>query len=292
MGNRGSRCKGRGLRYRFIRPEDELFDDEQIQTEDFDGTTSDSYEKLIGWMIEMAENDQADLSSLAIVEHLTTVSAEKHKHSTTQLAPSIRSIPSIHQNSYEVPVRQHSFDSSCSSLNSRSSRSGEVLLNPKTRFRREMLSRQSTVGFSDDSEVPHNRIVSGSFDSDTDTNFRSPDTIMINNNIEETSFTNRLRHPLRKHQVCTTYRNYNTSFANLLNISSRKRSKSLMTMRKMLSETRNDEEITPTAEETVVKVLDNEMLDGNMADILYSIEALWPKAPKYLNWEQKGYSLS
>ncbi|XP_045184964.2 uncharacterized protein LOC123542970 [Mercenaria mercenaria] len=291
MGNHGSRRKARGLKCLYTRPDDDLSDDEHIPTEDFEGITPDSYDKFLAWMVEMAENDEADLSSPAFVEHLTTVCAEKHKQSTTQLAPSIRSIPSIRQNSLEVPVRQHSLDSSNSSRYSRSSRSREDLLHPKTRFRRAMLSRQSTVDFSDDGDIQHDPTVGGSFDSDTDTNFLSPDTVMLNN-IGETSFTNRLRPPLRKNQSCTTYRNYNTSIADLLNAGSRKKSKSLMTMRKMLSETRNDDEITPITEETVVKVLDNEMLDGNMADILYSVEALWPKAPKYLNREQKGYSFS
>lgn len=240
----------------------------------------------------MAENDDADLSSPAFVEHLTTQCAEKVHQSTAHLAPSSRSIPSIRQNSLEVPVRQHSLDSSNSSRYSRSSRSREDLLHPKTRFRRAMLSRQSTVDFSDDSDAPRDTMGAGSFDSDTDTNYLTPETILIND-IGETSFTNRFRPPLRKNQSCTTYRNYNTSIADLLNLSSRKKSKSLMTMRKMLSETRNDEDIiTPITEETVVKVLDDDMLDRNMADILYSVEALWPKTPKYLSHDQKGYSFS
>lgn len=245
----------------------------------------DSYDKFIAWMIEMAENDEADLSSPAFVEHLTSVCAEKHQQTTARLATSVRSIPSI-RHSLDVPERQHSLDSCSSSKYSRSTRSREDLLNPKTRFRRAMLSRQSTVDYSDDSDAPVDAIGGSSFDSDSDTNFLNPDTILMNN-IGETSFTNRLRPPLRKNQSCTTYRNYSTSISDLLNVGSRKKSKSLMTMRKMMSETKNDDEITPITEETVVKILDNDFLDGNMADILYSVEALWPKNPKFLHKEGK-----
>ncbi|XP_060553578.1 uncharacterized protein LOC132714686 [Ruditapes philippinarum] len=291
MGNHSSKRKSRGLKCRYRNPDDELSEDEQIP-EDFEGTTPSSYDKLLAWMVEMAENDDADISSPAFIEHLTTQCAEKVHQSTAQLAPSTRSIPSKRQNSLDVPIRQHSLDSSNGSRYSRSSRSREDLLHPKTRFRRAMLSRQSTVDFSDDSDSPRDPMGAGSFDSDTETNYLSPETILIND-IGETSFTNRFRPPLRKNQSCTTYRNYNTSIADLLNVGSRKKSKSLMTMRKMLSETRNDEEIiTPITEETVVKVLDDDILDRNMADILYSVEALWPKPPKYLSQEHKGYSFS
>lgn len=231
----------------------------------------------------MAEHDDGELrSSPQFVEHLTTVCADKQEQATNRPMSSTRSIPSIRQHSLEVPTRQYSLDSSCSSRNSRSSRSREDLLHPKQRFRRAMLSRQSTVDYSDDSDAPGDGMGGASFDSDTDPQFSNSDTMLIND-IGETSFTNRLRPPLRKNQSCTTYRNYSTSIGDLLNVNSRKKSKSLMTMRKMMSETRNDDEITPITEETVVKILDDDMLDRNMADILYSVEALWPKAPKFLD---------
>ncbi|XP_053392590.1 uncharacterized protein LOC128555126 [Mercenaria mercenaria] len=284
MGNYGSRRKGRRLKCRYSRSEDELSDDKDIPTEYFGGITPDSYDKLLAWMVEMAENDEADLSSPAFVEHFTTVCAEKDKQSATELAPSIRSIPPIRQNSFEVPVRQHSLDSSDSSQHSRSSKSREDKLHSKPRFRRAMLSRQSTFDYSDDSDAPHDGIGDCSFDSDIDL---SSNTCLISS-IGETSFTKHVRPPLRKNQSCTTYQNYNASIADLLNADSRKKSKSLMTMRKMFSETKNVEEITPIIEETVVKVLDNDMLDRNMADILYSVEALWPKAPNDFIREQKG----
>ncbi|XP_053392605.1 uncharacterized protein LOC123542939 [Mercenaria mercenaria] len=291
MGNHSSkRCKRkpRGLKCRCNQPDDKLSDDERNPTERFEGTTPESYEKLLAWMVEMAENDEADLTSPEFVEHLTTVCADKLDQNTPLSTTS--ALP-IRQKSLEVQAPQQSLDSSSSSHISETSKCREDLLHPKTKFRRAMLSRQSTVDYSDDSDVRREVFGNGSFESDTDTKIVSPDSLLINN-IGETSFTNRIRPPLRKNQSCTTYRNYNANITDLLNGSSRKKSKSLMTIRKMLSETRNDEEIAPITEETVIKVLDDDMLDGNIADILYSVEALWPQPPKYLNRKQKGYSLS
>ncbi|XP_045184943.2 uncharacterized protein LOC123542952 [Mercenaria mercenaria] len=280
MGNHGSkRCnrKTRGLKCRYGQAKDELSvsDDRLIPTERFKGTTPDSYDKLLAWMVEMAENDEADLTSSAVA-HLTTMCADKPEQSTP---PSASSALSVRQSSLEVPVPQHSLDSSGSSHNSDTSKCREDLSHPKTKFRRAMLSRQSTIDYSDDSDAHNEVFGNGSIESEMDNNFVSPDSFLINS-IEETSFTNRPRPPLRKNQSCMTYRNYNANIADLLNVNSRKKSKSLMTMRKMLSETRNDEEMAPITEETVIKVLGDDMLDGNIADILYSVEALWPKPPK------------
>lgn len=244
---------------------------EHTQSEELEEPTPESYDKLLAWMVEMAENDDSDLESPAYVEHLTTVCAEKYRNPSLLNAPGISK-----QHSLDVPIRQHSVDSTGSSRYSRSSRSREDLLDPKNRFRRAMLSRQSTVDFSDDSEAP---IVSRGNSFDSDNEGSNPDTMLIHN-LGETSFSNQLRPPLRKNQSCTSYRNISTSFGDLLNSGARKKSKSLMTMRKVLSESRNYDEITPISEECVVKVLDDNLLDRNMADILYSVEALWPKVPK------------
>ncbi|KAL4237352.1 hypothetical protein ACF0H5_002070 [Mactra antiquata] len=276
MGNNGSRRKARRLRCRYKQHdvmEDNVqrdHDQSPPQIRKMEEPTPESYDKLLAWMVEMAENDDGDLESPAFVEHLTTVCAEKYR--TPLNTPEIRK-----QHSLDVPVRQHSLESSGSSRYSRSSRSREDLLDPKNRFRRAMLSRQSTVDFSDDGEMP--TISSeNSFDSDND--MPNSDTMLLQN-IGETSFSDRsMRPPLRKNQSCTSYRNISTSFGDLLNSGTRKKSKSLMTMRKMLSESRNYDEITPISEEQVVKVLGDNLLDRNMADILYSVEALWPKVPK------------
>ena len=49
-------------------------------------------------------------------------------------------------------------------------------------------------------------------------------------------------------------------------------------MRRIKSETRSDDEITPINEiEEDFNILEDKLLDGNIADILYSVVALWPK---------------
>lgn len=272
MGNHGSKRKFRRPKCTYGTTDDDTQDDERNPIEDLEGTTPASYDKLIACMIEMADSDDADLSSPSFVEHLTALCAEKH-HITSTPAPSIR------QNSLEVPsvpFRQHSLESSGSSRYTKSSRSGEDLLKPRPSLRRAVLSRQSTVDYSDESDIPAD-VMGRSFDSEPDV--ANPETILLNN-MEETSFSNNLfRPPLRKNKSCTTYQNCHASLANLLSTQSKNKSKSLMTMRKLLSETRNDDEITPIAEENVMTVLDDDMLDRNIADILYSVEALWPKTP-------------
>lgn len=279
MGNHSSKRKSRRPKCKYETTDDDFSEDERNPFDDLEGIQSTSYDKLIAWMIEMVENEDADVSSPSFMEHLATVCAKKY-----------RDIPSSEldhrQNSLEVPsvpIRQYSLESTGSSRYSRLSRSREDFAKQKTSLRRAVLSRQSTVDYSDEGDIPGYG-TGKSFDSEADV--ISPESYLLNN-IEETSFTNSsFRPPLRKNQSCTTYQNCHTSIANLLSIHSKRKSKSLMTMKKMLSETRNDEEITPVTKGKVEKVLDDDMLDRNIADILFSVEALWPKSPmsmKYRN---------
>lgn len=234
----------------------------------------------------MAENDDADLGSPEFIEQITSACAAKQKGMVHTNGPIQQQTfdSTLMDSRLHVP-RQHSLDSSCGSKCSRSSRSREDLLDAKTRFNRSKLRRQATVDYSDDGDVPIS--AQSSFDHDhedengTDYDIVSPDTVLINQYNSETSFSRpAFRPPLRKNQSCTTYANINSSLGDLLNVQSRNKSKSLMTMRKMLSETRNDEEIKPVTEEAIAKILGDNLLDRNMADILYSVEALWPKYRK------------
>ncbi|WAR19229.1 hypothetical protein MAR_001067 [Mya arenaria] len=284
MGNRPSR-RNRGAKGRYGHPIGEIYE-EGDHIEDIEGTEPDSYNKFLAWMIEMAENDDSDLDSPDFVEHITSVCAKKQRQFSRQFSQSQYQQPSfdchLEVPTLELPARQHSVESTTSSKYSRSSRSKEDLLDPKTRFRRTKLSRQRTVDFSDDGDITG---LSGgsSFERD-DYNDQSHcgDTVLLNKYTETSFMRNPKRPPLWKNNSCTTYSNISPSLGDLLNVQSRRKSKSLMTMRKALSETRNDDEITPITEETVVKLLDDNILDGNMADILFSVEALWPKGSKRL----------
>lgn len=250
--------------------------------EDLENITPESYNKLLAWMVEMAQNEEADLGSPEFIEHITSACAAKqrnHTHSNTSTRQHSLDT-TLTDTRLNVP-RQHSLDSSCGSKCSRSSRSREDLLDPKTRFNRSKrtLKRQETIDYSDDGEAPIDVSAGSSFDHDYD--IVSPDTVLINQYSEsETSFCPQLRPQLRKNQSCTTYRNIGSSLADLLNVNSKCKSKSLAQMGKMLSETKNDDEIRPFHEEAIAKLLDDNLLDRNMADILYSVEALWPKYPK------------
>lgn len=222
-------------------------------------------------MLEMAENDDADLGSPDFIEHITSACAAKQRQYMHSSGPGRQcSVDTVLADSRLNVPRQHSLDSSCGSKCSRTSRSREDLLDAKTRFKRSTLKRQTTVDYSDDGDAPGDVSVGSSFDHDNEDDIVSPDTVLINQ-YSETSFSQTaFRPPLRKNQSCTSYRNIGSSLADLLNVQSKNKSKSLMTMR-------NDDEIKPISEGTIAKMLDDNLLDSNIADILYSVEALWPK---------------
>ena len=221
----------------------------------------------------MAENDDADLGSPEFIEHITSACAAKQRqYRNCDRLDRQGSVDTTLTDSSRLNVpRQHSLDSSCGSKCSRSSRSREDLLDAKTRFKRSTLKRQTTVDYSDDGDAPIIDVSAGSsFDHDHDYDIVSPHTVLINQ-YSETSFSQpSFRPPLRKNQSCTSYRNLGSSLADLLNVQSKKKSKSLGTMR-------NDEENKPITEESIDRLLDDNLLDSNIADILYSVEALWPK---------------
>ena len=308
--------------------------------EDFEGTSPDSYEKLIAWMIEMSQNDEVELTSNNFVEHLAKVCAEKQQrqnytpaptrqhsldsstyHSVSQPhqrysdynierarvpfrqhsydAATFHSVSPARQSSFDsnnglltvnAPIRQHSTDSSNSSRSrySRPSHSREDLIDARARFRRAMFSRQGTVEFSDgDATDFHDTSmdISGgsSFEHDSDVDIVDPNSVLLNKGYQETSFIKDSRDVVRP-KTGITYHGISNSVGDLLHNRTgfgdtvRSNSKSLSTMRRIKSETRNDDEITPITEtEEDFNILEDKLLDGNIADILYSVEALWPK---------------
>lgn len=350
MGNHNSIKKRLKLRHKNKNEEKENFDTDGDPStiEDFEGTSPDSYEKLIAWMIEMSENDDVALNSNNFVEHLAKVCAEKQRKQTF-LSTSPRQHPlrqhsldsstyhsviqprsrysdynierprvPFKQHSYDAatfhsvspgrqssvdsnnglltvntPLRQHSSDSSCSSRSRYSktsranSRSREDLLDPRTRFRRAMFSRQGTVDYSD-GETPdfHDMDISGgsSFEHDSDTDIVDPSSVLLNKGYRETSFIKDNRRNVKTDNDIT-YHGISSSVGDLLHTRTggfgdvvRNKSKSLTTMRRIKSETRNDDEITPITEtDENITILEDSLLDGNIADILFSVEALWPK---------------
>ena len=214
-------------------------------------------------------------------------------HSISPLTPS----PLGSQNgllSVSTSFRQHSSDSSCSSRSRYSkashanSHSREDLLDPRTRFRRAMLSRQGTVDFSDGEYPDVNETsmdISGgsSFEHDSDTDIIDPSSVLLNKNCRETSFVKTVKLPPQTNKD-GKYQGISSSVGDLLHSRTgfedvvRNKSKSLLTMRRIKSETRNTEDITPITEtEEDYNILEDSLLDGNIADILYSVETLWPK---------------
>lgn len=249
--------------------------EEDQNFDDLDQMEPDSYHKFLALMIEMAENDDGQLDSPAFMERIMSLCAQKQRHITKMNAQSHQQSFDCHLEvpTLDVPGRQHSVESTCSSKYSRSTRSRDEQLDPKTRFRRTKLSRQKTVDYSDDGDFAGGLSGASSFERDDyndPVNDREP---VLINELAETSFIRDThRPPLWKNNSCTTYSNVSPSFSDLLNVQNRRKSKSLMTMRKTLSECRPDEPL--------VLKLDDNLLESNMADILYSVEALWPKIPK------------
>ena len=316
--------------------------------EDFEGTTPDSYNKLIAWMLEMSENDEMALNSDGFVEHLAKICAQKHQRqntissesrqhsldSNTQVsiskprlkysehqgipfrqhsydAATYHSVSPLTQSSLDsqngllsvsTQLRQHSSDSSCSSRsrNSKTSRgnshSREDILDPRTRFRRAMLSRQGTIDVSDGEIADINETsmdISGSssFEHDSDTDIIDPTSVLLNKNCQETSFVKHVKIPTKSDKDIN-YHGISSSVGDLLHNrtnfgdAARPKSKSLTTMRRIKSETRNADDITPITEaEEEYPILEDSLLDGNIADILYSVEALWPKRGDSLSQE-------
>ena len=189
-----------------------------------------------------------------------------------------------------APIRQHSTDSSCSSRShsSKPSHSREDLLDARTRFRRAMFSRQGTVEFSDGdaTDFPDTSMdISGgsSFEQDSDVDIVDPNSVLLNKGYQETSFIKDNGNVVRP-KTGPTYHAISNSVGDLLHKKTgfgdavRNKSRSLSAMRRIKSETRTDDEITPINEiEEDFNILEDKLLDGNIADILYSVEALWPK---------------
>ena len=289
----------------------------------------------------MSQNEEVDLTSNNVVEHLARICAEKQQrtqsfpsaptrqhsldsntyHTVSQPrtrfsdysidrsrvpfrqhsydAATFHSVSPARQSSFEsnnglltvnAPIRQHSTESSCSSRSrsSRPSHSREDLLDARTRFRRTMLSRQGTVEFSDgDVTDCHDTSmdISGgsSFEQDSDADIVDPNSVLLNKGYQETSFIRDNRNVVRP-KTGPTYQAISNSVGDLLHKRTgfgdavRSKSKSLSAMRRIKSETRTDDEITPINEiEEDFNILEDKLLDGNIADILYSVEALWPK---------------
>ncbi|XP_041350692.1 uncharacterized protein LOC121369707 [Gigantopelta aegis] len=245
------------------------------------GPSVDSYDKLIAWLAEMAENDNVELDTSNFVRQLSKVCSDS-KHGAR-----------------DQPIRQNSTSceshaSSGSQRYTKSSRSADDnhSLDPRSIFRHGKTSRQGT--FSDDVDEEQDDLKNASMeslysDSDRDFEFETASVYDAKNG-NTAGFKAFLSKP--KQFACSSSlgeldRIENSPIENQALLNSRRKSVSLLNLcppdkaargngyEYVDNQPEEDREF-PTPDNGS-SFLNDKLLDGNIADILFSVEALWGK---------------
>ncbi|KAK3603058.1 hypothetical protein CHS0354_015751 [Potamilus streckersoni] len=234
-------------------------------------TPTDSYDKLIAWMVEMAETDDLPVDTLDYANHMTKkVSHQKRRHSATE----------NHQSSSKSAGSFRCF---------RSTKSAECVVDPRTKLRRSLLTRQGTSESSGDildTDSAGNGAVFENLCNGSDSEGDATDpTSLLLNRYRETTFIKASPLTVSRHGRYKMS-GMSTSVGDLLETRSfgdflqKRKAMSLNNMKRASSDATQESFISPIKEENVISILDDDLLDGNMEDILFSVETLWPKTNK------------
>ncbi|XP_067682369.1 uncharacterized protein [Haliotis asinina] len=250
--------------------------------EELRGPSVDSYDKLIAWLAEMAENDNVELDTSVFVKHLSRVCDGSKPNKKCQ---------PFRQNSASCESHT-SHASSGSQRFNRSTRSVDDSLDPRYILRQALNSRQGTFASSEDyeeSEDVRNASMESLYSgSDRDSELESIATC--------DSSIRSGKHPKYydfKKLVGPSGRcAYSSSLGDLdrldkqptslnLVLNSRRKSVSLLDLSPHDRDGFDYEERQAPSPPPVThkddSFLDDKLLDGNIADILFSVEALWGK---------------
>lgn len=219
----------------------------------------DSYDKLLAWLVDMAETDNCDIDTSAFINQIKVSSQRKAKYK-------------------DQPWRQNS--TSCDSYAStetpqysKSSRNSEDFIDVRNRLRVPLSSRQTT--FSDDGDADIRKASTESLynDSNRHKDFDSvdPKEILIKRDRD-----------LKPNGTLSNL--LSASVGDLLNVSSRMKECLGRRSASMVAIAQNDSTVTLKpplspipSKDSEEHILDDELLDGNIADIFFAVEALWPK---------------
>ncbi|KAL3874282.1 hypothetical protein ACJMK2_037321 [Sinanodonta woodiana] len=235
-------------------------------------TPTDPYDKLIAWMVEMAETDDLPADTLLFANQANKrASYQKRRHSATE----------NHQRSTK-PAASFKF--------SKSTESSDCVVDPRTKLRRNRLTRQGTLESSADFldiDSGGNCAVFKNMcnASDSEEDATDPTSLLLNR-YKETTFIKASSLAVSR-QGRYKMPGMSTSVGDLLetrrsfgDILQKRKATSLNNMKRANSDANQDSFISPIKEENAISILDDDLLDGNMADILFSVETLWPKTNK------------
>lgn len=223
----------------------------------------DSYDKLVAWLVEMAENDNSEIDTSSFVSQIQDVCTKRK----TKLR------------------NQASWQTSCDSQTStgtpamsKSSRSCDDIIDSNSRLRVPVCSRQTT--FSEDEEDNEQRKISSeslynNTESELDFDIVDPKEILLKRR------KNFLTSGKAAHVLSSSVGDLVDNQEMLMNDIRRKSSSMVI----MQGRGQHSVDILERAElpqlrvesSSEEKILDDELLNGNIADIMFAVEALWPK---------------
>ncbi|KAH3848071.1 uncharacterized protein LOC127873811 [Dreissena polymorpha] len=262
MGNTVSRRRNGGPKRTCEYNDQDILEEHGEQLND---ESAYSFNKLCALIAEMAEGDEKKFATLGNLKKITSRVVTKYRlysESNHSLKPSVdeSQVPES-----DAAIRQHSLESTTSSKCSYSTTSSG---NETTQSRRARLSRQKTVDYSDDEDI---------------VGFTRGESFEDHNDCPKGKHINSL-HPYHDKTFSPRSEHISCSKPNTCEIDTvmncshdgKSINKRFMTIRDSPTASSGDA-VASITEESVFSLLNDSLLDGHLEDILYSVEALWPK---------------